>query len=32
MTTPESRCPFGQGFDFTDPDVLLRGKAAPMPK
>lgn len=25
MTAMESRCPFGQGFDFTDPDVLLRG-------
>jgi hypothetical protein len=20
-----NRCPFGQGFDFTDPDVLLEG-------
>ena len=20
-----SRCPFGQGFDFTDPDLLLAG-------
>ncbi|KUI32927.1 steroid C27-monooxygenase [Mycobacterium sp. IS-1742] len=25
MTTMESRCPFGPGFDFTDPDVLLGG-------
>uniref|UniRef100_A0A5Q5CMV1 Cytochrome P450 n=1 Tax=Mycobacterium sp. (strain JLS) TaxID=164757 RepID=A0A5Q5CMV1_MYCSJ len=25
MTTMESRCPFGPGFDFTDPDVLLQG-------
>ncbi|KUI31019.1 cytochrome P450 [Mycobacterium sp. GA-2829] len=25
MTTMESRCPFGAGFDFTDPDVLLHG-------
>lgn len=25
MTTMASRCPFGPGFDFTDPDVLLRG-------
>lgn len=25
MPTMESRCPFGAGFDFTDPDVLLRG-------
>ncbi|OBB77648.1 cytochrome P450 [Mycolicibacterium monacense] len=25
MTTLESRCPFGPGFDFTDPDVLLQG-------
>lgn len=24
MTTMD-RCPFGAGFDFTDPDVLLRG-------
>ena len=25
MTTAPSVCPFGQGFDFTDPDVLMRG-------
>lgn len=25
MPTMESRCPFGPGFDFTDPDVLVRG-------
>ncbi|WP_422744614.1 cytochrome P450 [Mycobacterium sp. WMMD1722] len=25
MTTMQSRCPFGAGFDFTDPDVLVRG-------
>ena len=25
MTTTESVCPFGQGFDFTDPDVLEKG-------
>ncbi len=25
MTTVESVSPFGQGYDFTDPDVLLRG-------
>lgn len=25
MTTSQSACPFGAGFDFTDPDVLLRG-------
>ncbi|OBI49366.1 steroid C27-monooxygenase [Mycobacterium kyorinense] len=25
MTTTQSACPFGAGFDFTDPDVLLRG-------
>ncbi|MBB2774465.1 UNVERIFIED_ORG: cholest-4-en-3-one 26-monooxygenase [Mycolicibacterium obuense] len=25
MTTMESRCPFGPGFDFTDPDVLVQG-------
>ena len=25
MTTRESVCPFGQGFDFTDPDVLEKG-------
>ncbi|MDO3638260.1 cytochrome P450 [Mycolicibacterium sp. KC 300] len=25
MTTMESRCPFGPGYDFTDPDVLLKG-------
>ncbi|OBF51095.1 cytochrome P450 [Mycolicibacterium monacense] len=25
MTTMVSRCPFGPGFDFTDPDVLLQG-------
>lgn len=25
MTTIESRCPFGRGYDFTDPDVLVRG-------
>lgn len=25
MTTTEGVCPFGPGFDFTDPDVLLRG-------
>lgn len=25
MTTLESTCPFGEGYDFTDPDVLLRG-------
>ncbi|BCI55309.1 cytochrome P450 [Mycolicibacterium litorale] len=25
MTTMENRCPFGPGFDFTDPDVLLQG-------
>lgn len=24
ITTPDS-CPFGKGYDFTDPDVLLRG-------
>ncbi|MGH3635471.1 MAG: steroid C27-monooxygenase, partial [Mycobacterium sp.] len=25
VTTTSSGCPFGTGFDFTDPDVLLRG-------
>lgn len=25
MTTLESACPFGKGYDFTDPDVLLQG-------
>ncbi len=25
MTTLESACPFGAGYDFTDPDVLLQG-------
>lgn len=25
MTTLESGCPFGPGYDFTDPEVLLRG-------
>lgn len=25
MTTLESACPFGSGYDFTDPDVLLQG-------
>lgn len=25
MTTMENRCPFGPGYDFTDPDVLVRG-------
>lgn len=25
MTTMQGACPFGPGFDFTDPDVLLRG-------
>ena len=25
MTAAPSVCPFGPGFDFTDPDVLLRG-------
>lgn len=25
MTTLESTCPFGEGYDFTDPDVLLHG-------
>ena len=25
VTTAGSVCPFGQGYDFTDPDVLLRG-------
>lgn len=25
MTTMQSGCPFGPGFDFTDPEVLLRG-------
>ncbi|MGV0835445.1 cytochrome P450 [Mycolicibacterium thermoresistibile] len=25
MTTARQQCPFGAGFDFTDPDVLLRG-------
>ena len=25
MTAPPAICPFGQGFDFTDPDVLLNG-------
>jgi cholest-4-en-3-one 26-monooxygenase len=25
MTTTSSVCPFGPGFDFTDPDVLQRG-------
>ncbi|WP_264071841.1 cytochrome P450 [Mycolicibacterium komossense] len=25
MTTIENACPFGQGYDFTDPDVLLQG-------
>ena len=25
MTTLENTCPFGQGYDFTDPDVLLQG-------
>ncbi|BBX32038.1 hypothetical protein MMAGJ_13200 [Mycolicibacterium mageritense] len=25
QTMTQSTCPFGTGFDFTDPDVLLRG-------
>lgn len=25
MTSTQGICPFGAGFDFTDPDVLLRG-------
>ncbi len=25
MTSTQSACPFGAGFDFTDPDVLLNG-------
>lgn len=25
MTSTQSACPFGPGFDFTDPDVLLHG-------
>jgi cholest-4-en-3-one 26-monooxygenase len=25
VTATSTSCPFGQGFDFTDPDVLLRG-------
>jgi cholest-4-en-3-one 26-monooxygenase len=25
LTTTQSACPFGAGFDFTDPDILLRG-------
>ena len=25
MTTVESACPFGAGYDFTDPEVLLQG-------
>jgi len=25
MATAQSACPFGAGYDFTDPDVLLRG-------
>lgn len=25
MTSTQSACPFGSGFDFTDPDVLLNG-------
>jgi cholest-4-en-3-one 26-monooxygenase len=25
VTTMQSGCPFGPGFDFTDPEVLLRG-------
>ncbi|MCV7230550.1 cytochrome P450 [Mycolicibacterium komossense] len=25
LTTIENACPFGQGYDFTDPDVLLQG-------
>ncbi len=25
MTTMDTACPFGPGFDFTDPDVLLAG-------
>src|SRR5690242_17004785 len=25
VTTTSSACPFGAGFDFTDPDVLLHG-------
>jgi cholest-4-en-3-one 26-monooxygenase len=25
VTTTSAGCPFGPGFDFTDPDVLLRG-------
>lgn len=25
MTSTQGVCPFGPGFDFTDPDVLLRG-------
>lgn len=25
MTSTQSACPFGAGFDFTDPDVLLHG-------
>ncbi|MGB6208313.1 MAG: steroid C27-monooxygenase, partial [Mycobacterium sp.] len=24
MTTTQSACPFGAGFDFTDPDMLQR--------
>jgi cholest-4-en-3-one 26-monooxygenase len=25
LTTMQSACPFGAGYDFTDPDVLLKG-------
>ena len=25
MTTTQSACPFGPGYDFTDPEVLFRG-------
>ena len=25
VTTSQQTCPFGSGFDFTDPDVMLRG-------
>lgn len=25
MTAAGTVCPFGQGFDFTDPDVLVKG-------
>ena len=25
LSMTQTTCPFGQGYDFTDPDVLLKG-------